>query len=162
MRRFISPPQDDQEWEQAIQLLKRVYVGDGYTTHEHAEAFMRRELLEAGGELLVARATDHPVIGTVLYLFPNGPLAQVAREGEAEIRLLAVAPEAREQAMGTCLVAECIRRAEAEGAHAVVLWSQPTMLAAHRLYLRRGFVRTPERDEDDPRGFRRWVFRKPL
>ena len=159
---FIHPPQDDQEWEQAIHLLKRVYVGDGYTTHEHAEAFMRRELLEAGGELLVARVASNTVIGTVLYLFPNGPLAQVAREGEAEIRLLAVAPEAREQAMGTCLVAECIRRAEAEGAHAVVLWSQPTMLAAHRLYLRRGFVRTPERDEDDPRGFRRWVFRKPL
>lgn len=162
MAGFIHPPQDDQEWEQAIQLLKRVYVGDGYTTHEHAKAFMRRELLEAGGELLVARATGLPVIGTVLYLFPNGPLAQVAREGEAEFRLLAVAHEAREQAIGAWLVAECIRRAEAEGAHAVVLWSQPTMLAAHRLYLRRGFVRTPERDQDDPRGFRRWVFRRPL
>lgn len=50
----------------------------------------------------------------------------------------------------------------AEGARAMVLWSQPSMSSAHRLYERLGFSRAPERDQEDPRGFTRMVFRKEL
>lgn len=162
MRASVSPPTDALEWDQCIRLLKRVYVGDGYTSAERAEVFMQRGAFEAGGEMLVARGSAGTVVGAVLHLFPNGPLSQVARDGEAEFRVLAVAPEARGQGIGEALVMACVQRARAAGAPAVVLWSQPTMPAAHRLYERLGFARVPDRDEDDPRGFRRLVFRLVL
>ena len=76
--------------------------------------------------------------------------------------MLAVAPEARGKRIGEALVRACIERAMNDGARAVVLWSQPTMPAAHRLYERLGFVRAPERDQEDVRGFTRLVFRKSL
>ena len=158
----ISSPGNDNEWEQAIGLLKRVYVGDGYSTADRAEIFMQRASFEAGGEMLLARDTSGNVVGAVLQLHANGPLAQVARDGEAEFRVLAVAPEARGQGIGEALVNACVQRARAAGAPAVALWSQPTMPAAHRLYERMGFVRTPERDQEDARGFMRLVFRKRL
>lgn len=158
----VSPPTDDGEWDQCMRLLKRVYVGDGYSSAERAEVFMQRTTFEAGGTMLVARGSAGTVVGAVLHLHPNGPLAQVARNDEAEFRVLAVAPEARGQGIGEALVTTCVQRARAVGAPAVVLWSQPTMPAAHRLYERLGFVRVPHRDEDDARGFRRLVFRLVL
>lgn len=158
----VSPPTDDGEWDQCIRLLKRVYVGDGYSSAERAEVFMQRTSFEAGGTMLVARGSAVTVVGAVLHLHPNGPLAQVARNNEAEFRVLAVAPEARGQGIGEALVMACVQRARAACAPAVVLWSQPSMPAAHRLYERLGFVRVPHRDEDDARGFRRLVFRLEL
>lgn len=158
----VSPPTDDAEWDQCIRLLKRVYVGDGYSTAERAEVFMQRSAFEAGGEMLVARDSAGTLVGAVLFLRPNGPLAQVAKDNEAEFRVLAVAPEARGQGIGAALVMACVQRARATGAPAVVLWSQPTMPTAHRLYERLGFVRVPLRDEDDARGFRRLVFQLEL
>lgn len=45
------------------------------------------------------------------------------------------------------MVRACVGRARAmEGCTAVVLSTQRAMHAAHRLYERLGFVRTPERD----------------
>lgn len=158
----VPPPHDDDTWDQCIRLLKRVYVGDGYSNAERAEVFMRRASFEAAGDLLLVRGTSGEVVGAVLFLHPNGPLAQVAQHGEAEFRVLAVAPEARGQGIGEALVEACVQRARDAGAPAVALWSQPTMPAAHRLYERLGFVRVPDRDVDDPRGFRRLVFRKAL
>ncbi len=158
----ISSPRNDHEWEQAIGLLKQVYVGEGYTSSDRAEAFMRRATFEEAGDMLVARGAEGAVVGVVLYLHAHGPLGQVARDGEAEFRVLAVAPEARGQRIGEALVRACIERGMNDGARAVVLWSQPTMPAAHRLYERLGFVRAPERDQEDARGFMRLVFRKDL
>jgi ribosomal protein S18 acetylase RimI-like enzyme len=54
---------------------------------------------------------------------------------------------ARGQGAGEALVRACADRARAiEGCRAVVLPTQRTMHAAHRIYERLGFVRTPERD----------------
>lgn len=158
----ITADLDETAWEQTISLLKRVYAGEGYTSRENADTFMRRETFEAGGTMVIARELDGPVIGAVLHLVPNGALGQVARQGEAEFRVLAVAPEGRGRGIGEALVDASVQRAREEGASAVVIWSQPTMHAAHRLYGRMGFVRAPERDQEDPRGFIRWVFRKEL
>ncbi|MBK7752244.1 MAG: GNAT family N-acetyltransferase [Flavobacteriales bacterium] len=158
----ISSPRNDHEREQALGLLKQVYVGEGYTSSDRAEAFMRRATFEEGGDLLLAHGAAGAVVGVVLHLHTNGPLGQVARDGEAEFRMLAVAPEARGKRIGEALVRACIERAMNDGARAVVLWSQPTMPAAHRLYERLGFVRAPERDQEDVRGFTRLVFRKSL
>jgi ribosomal protein S18 acetylase RimI-like enzyme len=74
-------------------------------------------------------------------------MADIALPGEAEIRMLAVAHEARGQGAGEALVRACVDRARAtDGCVRVVLSTQRTMHAAHRIYERLGFVRVPERD----------------
>ncbi|PBC96303.1 acetyltransferase (GNAT) family protein [Streptomyces sp. Ag82_O1-15] len=71
----------------------------------------------------------------------------LARPGEAEIRMLAVARESRGRAAGETLVRACVDHARAtDGCVRVVLSSQRIMHAAHRIYERLGFTRAPDRD----------------
>ncbi|HSX99735.1 MAG TPA: GNAT family N-acetyltransferase, partial [Streptomyces sp.] len=87
------------------------------------------------------------VLGGVTFVPAGGPMADIAREGEAEIRMLAVAPQARGRGAGEALVRACVERARTvEGCVRVVLSTQRSMHAAHRIYERLGFTRTPERD----------------
>jgi ribosomal protein S18 acetylase RimI-like enzyme len=99
----------------------------------------------AAADVLVAMADD-TVLGGVTFVPSGGPLADLARPGEAEIRMLAVAHAARGRGVGQALVQACIDRAGAAPATGVVLCTQPTMHAAHRIYERLGFTRAPERD----------------
>jgi GNAT superfamily N-acetyltransferase len=154
----IRPAFTDPEWTEANAILDRVYVGEGYATAERASAFQRRERLEPAGEMLIAVDGEGRMGGAVLFLHADSALRQLAREGEREFRLLAVHPDVRGTGAGEALVRACVERAVNADAKRVVLWSQPRMLAAHRLYERLGFVRAPERDEPDDRGFTRLVF----
>jgi len=91
---------------------------------------------------------DLVVVGTVT-LAPYGTsYAEVAEPGELEIRMLAVAPEARRQGIAELLVGAALREAVAGGARRVVLSTLDSMESARRLYGRLGFVAVPERDWD--------------
>ncbi|HEX6935200.1 MAG TPA: GNAT family N-acetyltransferase, partial [Actinomycetes bacterium] len=68
------------------------------------------------------------------------------RPGEAEFRMLAVAPDARGRGVGGALAQWCVDRAREQGCTAVALSSLPEMQTAHRIYERMGFVRAPDRD----------------
>ena len=95
---------------------------------------------------------DGQIVGSVL-LFPPTIQAYAFSEERAaapELRLLAVAPEARGKGVGEALVHECIRRAKALGAHELGLHTSRSMRSAMRLYERMGFVRAPERDFHPP------------
>ena len=92
------------------------------------------------------RDDDLVVVGTVT-LAPYGTsYAEVAEPGELEIRMLAVAPEARRRGIAELLVSAALREAVAGGATRVVLSTLDSMEAAQRLYQRLGFVAVPERD----------------
>lgn len=67
-----------------------------------------------------------------------------------ELRLLAVAPEARSRGVGRALVDECARRARASGAAALGLHTSRSMAAARRLYERLGFIRESRHDFQPP------------
>lgn len=159
---IVRPVAGEEDWVRTIEVLHRVYVGEGYTTAERALAFQQREKLEPAGELLVAVDGNGRIGGAVLFLHVDSALRQLASGGEREFRLLAVHPDARGTGAGEALVRACVERAKHAGAKGVVLWSQPRMLTAHRLYERLGFVRALERDQPDDRGFTRWVFVKEL
>jgi GNAT superfamily N-acetyltransferase len=67
-----------------------------------------------------------------------------------EVRLVAVAPEARGRGVARALMDECIRRARASGATALGLHTSRSLRAAMALYARMGFERWPESDFQPP------------
>jgi len=105
--------------------------------------------LEAQGavERIVAEQ-DGALVGSVM-LYPPAANAYgdtLAGAGVPELRLLAVALQARGQGVGTALVQECVRRAARAGASALGLHTSESLRAAIRMYERMGFVRAPEQD----------------
>jgi GNAT superfamily N-acetyltransferase len=115
---------------------------DGYAERLRAAADRARD-----AELTVAvDEADGTLLGTVTYCRAGTPWAEVSRPGEAEFRMLAVAPQARGRGVGAALAGWCVERARADGCTGVVLSTLTQMNAAHRIYERLGFARTPERD----------------
>jgi len=100
----------------------------------------------AGSEVYVAVDGPGTVVGGVAFVPDGGLWADIAGPGEAEFRMLAVSEQARGRGAGEALVRTCVERAQAVGCVRLVLSTQSGMHAAHRIYRRLGFVRTPERD----------------
>ncbi|HEY2506199.1 MAG TPA: GNAT family N-acetyltransferase [Streptosporangiaceae bacterium] len=93
-----------------------------------------------------ARPAGPALLGTVmLQVWPRA--GEIVRgPDEAEIRALAVRPEARGAGVGKALVAAVIARAAGVGVRHLVLCSQTEMKTAHHLYEEAGFARLPDRD----------------
>ncbi|QFR00233.1 GNAT family N-acetyltransferase [Streptomyces phaeolivaceus] len=132
------------------EITAQAYLGDGLLDFGESDAYLGelRDVAKraAAADVLVAVADDR-VLGGVTFVPAGGPMADIARTGEAEIRMLAVAPSARGRGVGEALVRACLERARTvEGCARVVLSTQRSMHAAHRVYERLGFTRTPERD----------------
>jgi ribosomal protein S18 acetylase RimI-like enzyme len=101
----------------------------------------------ANASLLVAVDVDgDQLLGTATLVVGNGPYAELAGPGDAELRMLAVDPAARRRGVGAALVRAVLVAARAGGARRMVLSTLPAMAAAHRLYRRFGFSRAPELD----------------
>lgn len=129
------------------ELLVQVYVGGGFTPSERAHTLRNIEDRARSADVIIA--VDHDteaLIGVVFLLNTDSRYRQVALDGEAELQLLAVDPAARHRGVGEALVRECIRRARGHRATRLVLFSQPTQTAAHRVYQRAGFRRLLARD----------------
>ena len=91
---------------------------------------------------------DGALVGSVGLFAPVALMYEGAVVGAdaPELRMLAVAPDARGQGVGEALVAECIARARRSGASALGLHTSDSMRAAMRMYERFGCVRAPEHD----------------
>ncbi|MFJ9665701.1 GNAT family N-acetyltransferase [Streptomyces sp. NPDC101219] len=136
-------------------LTARAYLDDGLLDFGESDAYLGelRDVAKraAAAEVLVAVEGDPPpggrVLGGVTFVPHGGPMADLAGAGEAEIRMPAVDRASRGRGAGEALVRACVDRARAlEGCVRVVLSSQTSMRAAHRIYERLGFVRAPHRD----------------
>lgn len=126
-------------------LTEQVYRAGGWTSESYA-AVLRdgRARIE---DAIVFVATLHgAVVGSATLAPPATRFVNVARSDEAEVRMLAVAEEARGRGIADALMDACERAAHAAGMAGVVLSTDPGMHAAHRLYRRRGYRRLPERD----------------
>jgi len=98
-------------------------------------------------DLLVAVDRDGGrIVGSVTFVLPGSPFAELSGPAEAEFRHLAVDPEGRGRGVGELLVRACIDRARQHGCEGMVLSTAPISHDAHRLYARLGFRRAPERD----------------
>jgi len=91
---------------------------------------------------------DGKLLGSVNYYAPGraDSLDGAWPDGWASIRLLGVSPQARGLGIGRALIAECLRRARADGATTMGLHTTKLMDVARAMYLRLGFTRVPAYD----------------
>lgn len=129
-------------------ITVRAYVEGGFMHPEsdYAETLADARDRAEKAELWVAVEGDGEVLASVTFAPPGSEYNEVASPGEGELRMLAASPEARGRGIGEALVRHCVQRARDLGLTAVVLSTQPTMAAAHRIYEAVGFRRTPEKD----------------
>lgn len=152
-------------------LTAGVYRGEGYSSEDYEPALRDVDSRMASATVLVAVDTgpnaadpgaagadsagpiaagpDAPggtLLGAVTVATRGGEWAEQSAPGEAVVRMLVVTAAGRRRGTGELLVRACLDRARADGCSLVRLSSQLDMTAAHRLYERVGFVRTPSFD----------------
>lgn len=147
--------------EQVAALTADVYAGEGLTTPEYVPALRDVASRVASAAVLVAER-DGRVVGAVAAATRGGEWAEQAVPGEAVIRMLVVDAVARGGGIGEALVRACLDRARADGCTLVRLSSQREMTAAHRVYERLGFVRTPSFDWSPVPGLLLLTYALPL
>jgi ribosomal protein S18 acetylase RimI-like enzyme len=138
-----------EEYDAVGRITRDAYAASG---HLVAEDFYEEHLLDAASrateaELYVAaQQGDAGLLGTVTFCTPGSPWSELARSGEGEFRMLAVAPSARRRGVARALVGRCVERARELELAAIVISSLPVAVESHGLYAEYGFHRTPERD----------------
>jgi ribosomal protein S18 acetylase RimI-like enzyme len=145
-----------EEYTAVGELTARVYRDGGYAGADYEPELRDAAGRAAAGRLLVAvDATTDALLGTVSVFTASAgqEWAEGAGPHDVVVRMLAVLPEARGRGVGTLLTQACVEQARALGCTRVLLSTQPTMTAAHRIYERLGFHRTPERDWEPSPGF---------
>lgn len=126
-------------------LTEGVYRAEGFGSDEYAP-MLRDGRARIDGAIVFVATLGGRIVGTVTLALPATRFVNVCRPDEAEVRMLAVARDARGGGVAAALMDACERHAHAAGLAAVVLSTEPDMHAAHRLYRRRGYERVPERD----------------
>jgi len=150
-------PSDDE----LTALLNRVYVDGGFTDRDVAMTVLAPGAVRARGMMLCARSIAGSLLGTLIVVPPSSKARLLAGPSEAELHLLAVDAACRGRGIGFDLVSAGIAEATRASYQGLVLWTQPTMHAAQRVYERAGFVRSIGEDFDRAgRTFR--VYRRPL
>jgi len=144
------------EYEAVGKIVAEAFFADGQLEAPDAAFYadvLRDVASRAAAAEIVVALDDGVVVGGVTFVPRGGPMADIARDGEAEIRMLGVAPDAQGRGAGTTLMRECLARAArtrpadgAAGTRRIVLSTQTVAHGSHRLYERLGFVREPSRD----------------
>ncbi len=146
---MLIRPAEPGEYDAIGELTVRVYLAEGYTrAGSHYLPVLRDVATRAEkAEVMVAADSSGAILGTVTYAPYGSPYAEHTDSPQgAAFRMLVVDPATRGQGVGEALVGWCVERARASGVRTLRLSTQTGMTVAGRLYLRLGFVRTPERD----------------
>lgn len=147
--------------EPVADLTARVYRDEGFSSPEY-EPQLRAVASRAASATVLVAEVDGRLAGAVTVATRGGEWAEQSALGEAVIRMLVVDPAVRAAGTGAALVQACLEQARADGCSLVRLSSQETMTAAHRLYERLGFVRTPSLDWSPEPGLLLRTYALPL
>ena len=144
---MIVRPATEADLHAVSAVTTEAYVDDGLVSRvsPYVEELANAKARFIDGGLLVAE-DEGRVIGATSFVLHGSPYAEITAPGEALFRMLAVSPATRGSGVGLALVQACISLAYANDCTTMRLSTQPNMTAAHRLYERLGFRRTPERD----------------
>ena len=133
--------------QEISELLTRVYVDGGFTTPEIASSVFEPSAVRCRGKIIGAREQhDSELAGMVIVVYPDAPARRFAEGNQTEMHLLGVRSEHRGKGLGRMLVEAAIETAKQDGYSTMLLATQSTMQAAHRLYGQSGFVRRPDKD----------------
>ena len=106
---------------------------------------------DAAANCIVAEDGGRLIGSVMLYPAKADAYGDLTRAVDCpEVRLVAVAPEARGRGVARALMEECIRRARAWGAAYLGLHTSRSLRAAMALYARMGFERDPRTDFQPP------------
>lgn len=159
-------PAHTSELAEIGELTAAAYTADGLLSDDDPYLDHLRDATTRAheAELYVAALEDQPatLAGTVTFCPQGSPWAELARPGEGEFRMLAVASAARRRGVAQALVGVCLQRSSELGYSAVVLGSLPAQQPAHRIYERLGFRRTPDLDWSPVEGVDLLAFRRDL
>ena len=123
------------------ELLNQAYVDAGYTNREEALTLFAPDNVRRRGMLLVAREKETSLLAGMAILVPfDSPACRRAGPNEAELHLLAVAEKFRGCGLGRMLVETVITKAKQFGYAKLLLWTQPSMTIAQKLYAATGFT----------------------
>lgn len=146
-------------------LSVAAYRGDGQTGDGHPYEHHLRDVGSRTHSAQVLVAVDEPsgeLLGAVTFVLPGSRFAELSGPGEAEFRMLAVAPTAQGRGVGEALVRACLDRAGELGRHAVVICVRDFATSARRLYDRLGFSRAPDLDWEPMPGVKLLGLRREL
>ncbi|WP_406202955.1 GNAT family N-acetyltransferase [Kitasatospora sp. NBC_01560] len=146
---IVIRPALEADLEAAGRITVEAFVGDGHTSPTSDYVGLLRDTARRAreAELLVAvDATDGRVLGCVTFAVGGTEWADIASPQEGEIRMLATATAARGRGVGEALVRATVARSRELGLAGMAFSTRPEMKAAHRIYDRVGFHRTPGRD----------------
>ncbi|EHR59937.1 GNAT family N-acetyltransferase [Saccharomonospora cyanea] len=166
MSDIVVRPARPDELPAVGEVTVAAYRADGYLDDGDGRAYTR-SLRDAArraehAHLLVAVDGAGELVGTATVAEPGSALAEMCGEGEAELRMVAVAPHARGRGVGESLTRASLDLACERGARRMVLCSLAAMTTAHRLYERLGFDRVPSRDWYTDGGLLLMAFTKDL
>ncbi|ASU80899.1 N-acetyltransferase [Actinopolyspora erythraea] len=148
------------EFDTVGELTARAYLAGGHIAPDNTHYLpVLRDAADraAKAELLVA-VRGEEVCGTVTVARHGGEYTELARPGDLEFRMLAVAPEAAGAGVGRALVGRVLDLAGSENWERVVMYSDSSMTVAHGLYRGMGFRRVPEDDREPVAGVRLLAF----
>lgn len=134
-----------EEYDAIGELTAAVYLAEGYADEGYARVLRDVASRAASASVLVV-VRDGRLLGSITVAAGGGEFAEQAEPGEAVVRMLVTDPAARGTGAGTALVAAAVELAGGSGCSVVRLSTQASMAAAHRIYERAGFTRTPDRD----------------
>lgn len=133
------------EHDAVADLTALTYLAEGWADEEYLPELRDIARRDTLARVLVA-VEDGQVVGAVTLATEGGPYAERCGPGDAVIRHLVTAPAARGRGIGEALVHGCVEAARQAGCRQVKLSSMQGQHAAHRLYERLGFTRTPHND----------------
>lgn len=144
-------PSESSRLTEIGQLTALAYLADGLVdqAHPYIPQLKDAHTRASDAELLMmvdGEDGEGPVVGTITVVPPGSSLAELAKEDEFELRMLAVSPIERGRGIGAKLVQGAMERAVELGASRIVLSTMESMHVAHRLYERMGFQRREDLD----------------
>ncbi len=142
--------QPDDDAVEAGALVQGAYFRlPGYPRDDEYDLRLGDVASRAQDALVVVAVDDGQLVGCLTYLADmSGPHGEFDDADAASFRYFGVHPSAQGSGVGVAMVQWCIDRARFDGRARIRIHTLDTMPGAQRLYLKMGFVRDPDNDED--------------
>jgi ribosomal protein S18 acetylase RimI-like enzyme len=135
-------------------LRVAAYLAGGFLYKDDPYVETLRGLGSGGNGVVLVAEDAGRLLGTVMLAELDASSELARHPGEADIRALAVAPDAQGRGVGRLLLRSMIDRAAERGVRRLLLSTLPAMRAAHHLYESEGFSRVPGLDWEPASGVR--------